>query len=142
GTYLLHLEPGDSVSLEGPRAPSMLASWVETAKSWPWAEQVAVARVPETAEALAPLFVGQNTLDERATVLFTGDPDVLSDAARTIVASATSSPSHATTRVMVAAEEAIIEPFGITVQPCHLDSASEGVLAGMDGPCVVRVAPE
>ena len=75
GTYLLHLEPGDSVSLEGPGAPSMLASWVETAKSWPWAEQVGVARDTEMAEALAPLFVGQNTLDERATVLFTGDPE-------------------------------------------------------------------
>ena len=136
GTYLLHLEPGDVVSLEGPGAPSMLASWVEAAKSWPWAEQVGVARDPETAEALAPLFVGQNTLDERATVLFTGDPGVLSEAARTIVASVTSSPSPATTRVMVTAEEAIIEPFGITVQPCRLDSASEGVLAGIDGPCV------
>ena len=142
GTYLLHLEPGDVVSLEGPGAPSMLASWVETAKSWPWAEQVGVARDTETAEALAPLFVGQNTLDERATVLFTGDPGVLSEAARTIVASVTSSPSLATTRVMVTAEEAIIEPFGITVQPCRLDSASEGVLAGIDGPCVVRVVAE
>jgi hypothetical protein len=142
GTYLLHLEPGDVVSLEGPGAPSMLASWVESAKSWPWAEQVGVARDPETAEALAPLFVGQNTLDERATVLFTGDPGVLSEAARTIVASVTSSPNLATTRVMVTAEEAIIEPFGITVQPCRLDSASEGALAGIDGPCVVRVVAE
>ena len=93
GTYLLHLEPGDVVSLEGSGAPSMLASWVETAKSWPWAEQVGVARDTETAEALAPLFVGQNTLDERATVLFTGDPGVLSESASTIVASVTSSPS-------------------------------------------------
>jgi hypothetical protein len=142
GTYLLHLEPGDVVSLEGPGAPSMLASWVETAKSWPWAEQVGVARDTETAEALAPLFVGQNTLDERATVLFTGDPGVLSEAARTIVASVTSNPSLATTRVMVTAEEATIEPFGITVQPCRLDSESEDVLAGIDGPCVIRVAAE
>ena len=130
------------VSLEGPGAPSMLASWVETAKSWPWAEQVGVARDTETAEALAPLFVGQNTLDERATVLFTGDPGVLSEAASTIVASVTSSPSLATTRVMVTAEEAIIEPFGITVQPCRLDSASEGVLAGIDAPCLIRVVAE
>jgi hypothetical protein len=142
GTYLLHLEPGDVVSLEGPGAPSMLASWVETAKSWPWAEQVGVARDTEMAEALAPLFVGQNTLDERATVLFTGDPGVLSEAARTIVASVTSSPSLATTRVMVTAEAAIIEPFGITVEPCRLDSASEDVLVGIDGPCVIRVAAE
>jgi hypothetical protein len=142
GTYLLHLEPGDSVSLEGPGAPSMLASWVEAAKSWPWAEQVGVARDPEMAEALARLFVGQNTLDERATVLFTGDPGVLSGAARTIVASVTSSPSPATTSVMVTAEEAVIEPFGITVKPCRLDSASEGALAGIDDPCVVHVVAE
>ena len=142
GTYLLHLEPGDGVSLEGPGAPSMLASWVETAKSWPWAEQVGVARDPETAEALAPRFVGQNTLIERATVLFTGDPGDLSEATRTIVASVTSSPSLSSTRVRVTAEEAIIEPFGITVQPCRLDSASEGVLADIDGPCVIRVAAE
>ena len=142
GSYLLHLEPGDVVSLEGPGAPSMLASWVETAKSWPWVEQVGVARDTETAEALAPLFVGQNTLDERATVLFTGDPRVLSEAASTIVASVTSSPSHATTRVMVTAEEAIIEPFGITVRPCRLDAASEGVLAGIDAPCLIRVVDE
>ena len=142
GTYLLHLEPGDVVSLEGPGAPSMLASWVETAKSWPWAEQVGVARDTEMAEALAPLFVGQNTLDERATVLFTGDPGVLSESASTIVASVTSSPSLATTRVMVTAEEAIIEPFGITVQPCRLDSASEGALAGIDAPCLIRVVAE
>jgi hypothetical protein len=142
GTYLLNLEPGDVVSLEGPGAPSMLASWVETAKSWPWAEQVGVARDTETAEALAPLFVGQNTLNERATVLFTGDPGVLSGAASTIVASVTTSPSHATTRVMVTAEEAVIEPFGITVQPCRLDSASEGVLAGIDAPCLIRVVAE
>ena len=74
GTYLLHLEPGDVVSLEGPDAPSMLAAWVEAAKSWPWAEQVGVAHDAETAEALAPLFVGQVSLDERATLLFTGDP--------------------------------------------------------------------
>ena len=142
GTYLLHLEPGDVVSLEGPGAPSMLASWVETAKSWPWAEQVGVARDTETAEALAPLFVGQNTLDERATVLFTGDPGVLSEAASTIVASVTSSQSLTTTRVMVTAEEAIIEPFGITVQPCRLDSASEGVLGGIDAPCLIHVVAE
>ena len=43
---------------------------------------------------------------------------------------------------MVTAEEAIIEPFGITVQPCRLDSASEGVLAGIDDLCLVRVATE
>jgi len=142
GTYLLHLEPGDVVSLEGPGAPSMLATWVETAKSWPWAEQVGVARDTEMAEALAPLFVGQNTLNERATVLFTGDPGVLSESASTIVASVTSSPSLATTRVMVTAETAIIEPFGITVQPCRLDPASEGALAGIDAPCLVRVVAE
>ena len=120
----------------------MLASWAEAAKSWPWAEQVGVARDTETAEALAPLFVGQNTLDERATVLFTGDPGVLSESASTIVASVTSSPSLATTRVIVTAETAIIEPFGITVQPCRLDSASESALAGIDGPCVIRVVAE
>jgi hypothetical protein len=142
GTYLLHLEPGAVASLEGPGAPSMLASWVEAAKSWPWAEQVGVARDTETAEALAPLFVGQTTLDERATVLFTGDPGVLSEAARTIVASVTSSPSLAATRVVVSAQEAIIEPFGITVQACRLDSASESALAGLDGPCAVRVVAE
>ena len=142
GTYLLHLEPGDVVSLEGPGASSMLASWVETAKSWPWAEQVGVARDTETAEALAPLFVGQNTLDERATVLFTGDPGVLSESASTIVASVTSSPSLATTCVMVTAEKAIIEPFGITVQPCRLDAASEGALAGIDVSCLIRVVAE
>ena len=142
GTYLLHLEPGDVVSLEGPGALSMLASWVETAKSWPWAEQVGVVRDTETAETLAPLFVDQKTLDERATVLFTGDPGVLSEAASTIVASVTSSPSLATTRVMVTAEEAIIEPFGITVRPCRLDSVSEGVLAGIDAPCLIRVMAE
>ena len=134
GRISLHLEPGDVVSLEGPDAPSMLAAWVETAKSWPWAEQVGVARDTETAEALAPLFVGQNTLDERATVLFTGDPGVLSEAASTIVASVTSSPSRATTRVTVTAEGALIEPFGITVRPCRLDPASEGVLAAIDHP--------
>jgi hypothetical protein len=142
GTYLLDLEPGDVVSLEGPGAPSMLGSWVETAKSWPWAEQVGVARDTETAEALAPLFVDQNTLDERATVLFTGDPGALSGAASTIMASVTSSPSLATTRVMVSTEEAIIEPFGITVRPCRLDSAAEGVLAGIDAPCLIRMVVE
>lgn len=142
GTYLLHLEPGHVVSLEGPGAPSMLACWVETAKSWPCAEQVGVARDTEMAEALAPLFVSQNTLDERATVLFSGDPGVLSEAASTIVASVTSKPSLATTRVTVSAEEAVIEGFGITVRPCHVDSVSEGVLAGIDAPCLIGVVAE
>jgi hypothetical protein len=40
----------------------------------PVAEQVGVARNREMAEALAPLFVGQNTFDERASVLPYGDP--------------------------------------------------------------------
>ncbi len=142
GTYLLHLEPGDVVSLEGPGAPSMLASWVQTAKSWPWAEQVGVAREIETAEALASLFVDQNTLDERATVLFTGDPGVLSEAASAIVASVTSIPSRATVRVRASAEGAFIESFGITVRPCRLDPASEGVLEAIDDPCLISVVAE
>jgi hypothetical protein len=140
GTYLLHLEPGEVVSLEGPDAPSMLASWVQTAKSWPWAEQVAVARDAETAEALAPLFVGQGSLEERATVLYTGDPGVLSVAARTTVASVTSSPSPDSTRVIVTVAGAFIESLGVTVRPCRLDPASENVLAAIDDPCLIRVA--
>lgn len=132
GTYLLHLEPGDVVSLEGPRAPSMLAAWVEAAKSWPWAEQIGVAREPETAEAMAPLFAGQNTFDERATVLFIGDPGVLTEAARVIAGSVTSSAGAWPARVTVSAEEAIIEPLGIAVRPCGLDAADEEALAGVD----------
>jgi LysM repeat protein len=73
GTYLLHLEAGDVVSLDGPDAPAMLAAWVEAAKSWPWAEQVGVARDAKAAEAMAPFFVGQGSFEERATVLFTGE---------------------------------------------------------------------
>ncbi len=138
GTYLLHLEPGDVVSLEGPGAPSMMAAWVQAAKSWPWAEQLGVARDAETAEALAPLFVGQNSLDERATVLFTGDPGVLSEAASKTVAAVTSSPSFSTMHVMATAEGAFIEPFGITVRPCRLDPASEAALEAVDAPCLVR----
>ena len=132
GTYLVHLEPGDVVSLEGPDAPSMLAAWVEAAKSWPWVEQVCVARDTETAEALAPLFIGQNTPDERATMLYTGDPSVLSESAARTVASVTSNSSRATTSVTVTAEGAVIEPFHIAVRPCRLDPASEGALAAMD----------
>jgi hypothetical protein len=132
GTYLLHLEPGDVVSLEGPDAPSMLAAWVEAAKSWPWAEQVGVARDSETAEALAPLFFGQRTPEERATVLFTGDPSVLSESAARTVASVTSNSSRATTSVTVTAEGAVIEPFHIAVRPCRLDPALEGALAAID----------
>ena len=139
GTYLLHLEPGDVVSLEGPAALSMLAAWVEAAKSWPWAEQVGVARDAAAAEALAPLFVGQQNLEERATVLFTGDPGALSASTSEIVASVTSVPSRATTRVTVSAEGAFVEPFGITVRPCRLDPAAEGVLAAVDDPCMIRV---
>ena len=142
GTYLLHLEPGDVVSLEGADAPAMLAAWVEAAKSWPWAEQVGLARDAATAEALAPLFVGQSSLEERATVLFTGDPGVLSASTSAIVASVTSAPSRATTRFMVSAEGALIEPFGIMVRPCRLDRASEGVLEAIDDPCLIRVVAE
>jgi hypothetical protein len=145
GTYLLHLESGDVVSLEGPDAASMLAAWVQTTKSWPWAEQVGMARDAETAEALAPLFVGQNSLEERATLLYTGDPGVLSEAASAIVASVTSVtsvPRRATVRVIVTADEAFIEPFGITVRPCRLDPAAEGVLASIDDPCLIPVALE
>jgi hypothetical protein len=142
GTYLLHLEPGDVVSLEGPGAPSMLASWIQTAKSWPWTEQVGVARDAATAEALVPLFVGQSTFDERATVLFTGDPALLSVAASTTVASVTSSPSRATTRVMATAESAFIEPLGVTVRPCHLDRGTEAALEAVDAPCLVRLVAE
>jgi hypothetical protein len=141
GTYLLHLEPGDVVSLEGPDAPAMLAAWVEAAKSWPWAEQVGVARDAASAEALAPLFGGQSSLEERATVLFTGDPGVLSASTSTIVASVTSVPSRATTRVTVSAEGAFIEPFGITVRPCRIDPAAEALLAA-DDPCLSRVVAE
>ncbi|HVA05747.1 MAG TPA: hypothetical protein VNG12_03295 [Acidimicrobiales bacterium] len=142
GTYLLHLEPGDVVSLDGPGATSMLAAWVQSAKSWPWAEQVGMACDAEAAEALAPLFVGQNSLEERATLLYTGDPGVLSETASTIVASVTSVPSRATVRVRATAEGAFIEPFGITVRPCRLDPATEGVLAAIDDPCLIRVAAE
>ena len=40
---------------------------------------------------------------------------------------------------MVTAEEAIIEPFGITVQPCRLDSASEGAAGGLSTHlCLIR----
>ena len=138
GTYLLHLEPGDVVSLEGPDAPSMLAAWVEAAKSWPWAEQVGVARDSETAEALAPLFFGQRTPEERATVLFTGDPSVLSESAARTVASVTSNSSRATTSVTVTAEGAVIEPFDIAVRPCRLDPASEGALAAIDDQRLTR----
>ena len=53
----------------------------------------------------------------------------------------TSSPRLAAT-ALVTAEEAIIEPFGITVQPCRLDCASKGALAGIDAPCLVRVVAE
>jgi hypothetical protein len=142
GTYLLHLEPGDVVSLEGPGAPSMLAAWVETAKSWPWAEQVGMARDAETAEALAPLFVGQNNIQERATVLYMGDPGVLSEAASAIVASVTSIPSRAAVRVTATAEGAFIEPFGLMVRPCRLDAASGDVLASIDDPCLIRLVAE
>ena len=45
-------------------------------------------------------------------------------------------------RVMVTAEGAIIEPFGITVRPCRLDPASEGVLEGIDAPCLIGVVAE
>jgi hypothetical protein len=142
GTYLLHLEPGDVVSLEGPGAPSMLTSWVQAAKSWPWAEQVGIARDAATAEALVPLFVGQNTLDERATVFFTGDPGALSASASTTAASVTSSRSRATTRVTATAESAFVEPLGVTVRPCHLDRSSEAALEAIDAPCLVRVVAE
>jgi LysM domain len=142
GTYLLHLGPGDVVSLEGPEAPSMLAAWVQAAKSWPWAEQMAVARDAETAQVLAPLFAGQVSLEERATVLFSGDASLLSEPARSTVASVTSHPDLAATRVKVASEEAFIEPFGIAVRPCLLDSVSEDALERMDGSRLIGVVTE
>jgi hypothetical protein len=139
GTYLLHLEPGQKVALEGPQAPAMLAAWMEAAKSWPWAEQVSVAEGAESAESLTPLFAGQVSVDQRGTVMFAGDPGTLSEEARRTVAAVTFEPSDATTRVMVTSERAFVEPFGITVQPCTLKKDSARVLAGIfDGPSRIR----
>ena len=139
GTYLLHLEPGQEVALEGPQAPAMLAAWVEAAKSWPWAEQVSVADDTESAESLTPLFAGQVSVDQRGTVMFVGDPGTLSEEARRTVGAVTLGPSDAMTRVMVTSERAFVEPFGITVQPCTLKNESARVLAGIfDGPSRIR----
>ncbi len=124
GTYLLHLEPGQEVALEGPEAAAMLAAWAEAAKSWPWAEQVSVAHDAESAESLAPLFAGQISVDERGTVMFGGDPGALSEEARKTVATVTLEPSDTTTRVVTTSERAFVEPFGITVRPCALDAQS------------------
>jgi hypothetical protein len=143
GTYLLHLEPGQEVALEGPQAPAMLAAWMEAAKSWPWAEQVSVAADAESAESLTPLFAGQVSVDQRGAVMFAGDPGTLSEEARRTVASVTLEPTDATTRIMATSERAFVEPFGITVQPCTLKEESARLLAGIfDGPSRIRAVGE
>jgi DNA-binding SARP family transcriptional activator len=143
GTYLLHLEPGQELSLGGPQAKAMLAAWAQAAESWPWSEQVSVANDAEAAEALAPLFADQTGVDERGTAMFVGDPAELSEKARRTVATVTPEPNDSGTSVVATPERAFIEPFGITVRPCLLGEATAHTLAGIfDGPSRIRAVKD
>jgi DNA-binding SARP family transcriptional activator len=131
GTYLLHLSPGDAVSMEGPDAKAMLRAWTAAVMSWPWSEQVAVSLGSEEAEELAPLFAGQTIPDERGTLLYLGDPADLSEVARSTVAAVTPGPSSGAISVVALSDRAVIEPFGISLRSCALSEEHEGGLQGI-----------
>jgi hypothetical protein len=128
GTYLLHLDPGEAVSIEGPGRQSMVRSWTAALVSWPWAEQVAVTHSLAEAEALAPLYVGQVTPDERGTVFLLGDPADLTAAARMTIAAAVSGPSLGGCHIVALADRVVLEPSGIALRPCGLSVEHEGAV--------------
>ncbi len=128
GTYLLHLDPGEVVSIEGPARQSMVRSWTAALVSWPWAEQVAVTESLDEAEALAPLYVGQVTPDERGTVFLFGDPADLTDAARMTIAAVVPGPSVGGVHIVALADRVVLEPSGIALRPCGLSIEHEGAV--------------
>jgi DNA-binding SARP family transcriptional activator len=131
GTYLLHLAPGDAVSVEGPGAAAMLRSWRAAATAWPWAEQVPVVTDAEGAEreVVHHGYAGQVGLDERGTVLYVGDSSGLSPLAMATAARAGEELPGAPLRVVATETEAVIDPYEIIVRPCALDPEAERALA-------------
>jgi hypothetical protein len=141
GTYLLHLDPGEVVSIEGPGRQSMMRSWTAALVSWPWAEQVAVTQSLTEAEALAPLYVGQATPDERGTVFLLGDPAGLTDAARTTIAAVVAGPSVGGRHIVALPDRVVLEPSGIALRPCGLSIEHEGaVQCALDERSLIPVA--
>jgi hypothetical protein len=141
GTYLLHLDPGEVVSIEGPGRQSMMRSWTAALVSWPWAEQVAVTQSLAEAAALAPLYVGQSTPDERGTVFLLGDPSGLTDSARTTIAAVVGGPSVGGRHIVALPDRVVLEPSGIALRPCGLSVEHEGaVQCALDERSLIPVA--
>jgi DNA-binding SARP family transcriptional activator len=141
GTYLLHLDPGEVVSIEGPGRQSMVRSWTAALVSWPWAEQVAVTQSLDEAEALAPLYVGQVTPDERGTVFLLGDPAGLTEPARMTIAAVVPGPSVGGRHIVALADRVMLEPSGIALRPCGLSIEHEGaVQCALDERSLIPVA--
>ena len=121
GSYLVPLEPGKIVAVEGPDAAGVLRALVSTASCWPWAEQVVVTEDPVLAQAEVRLAEGQDDVFERGRIVFTGDPSELSPATRARVGILGGGIADHDVRIATAGDRAVIEPFGIAVRPCSLD---------------------
>lgn len=120
GTYLLHVGPGEAVTVDGEGAAGMLRAWEAAVRAWPWAEQAPVAASAKEAADLAPLYRGQVTVTERGTVAYFASPEDLGPDVAATVGAASQANAEAGFSVVTGGELAKIEPWGVVVRASSL----------------------
>ncbi|MGO9457275.1 MAG: LysM peptidoglycan-binding domain-containing protein, partial [Acidimicrobiales bacterium] len=131
GAWLVPLAPGQVLPVIGPESGAMAAAMHEVARSWSWAEGLVVTDDPDEAERAS----GPGGTEGH--LLFFGDPDLLSPAARDRAAVVTtrSVPASDLT-VVIDARAASLHPLGLTLRPSLLRPAEQAAIAELVEPPV------
>ncbi|HEX4128276.1 MAG TPA: LysM peptidoglycan-binding domain-containing protein [Acidimicrobiales bacterium] len=120
GTWFIPLEPGDVLPLLGEAAPALWRAARAAVGSWAWSDTIVVTEDPDD-EALRDEPGAVPHLPR--TVLFCGDPAVLSPPVAARCAVITMEPVAATDlTLLVDRQAATVHPMGLVVRP-HLQSA-------------------
>jgi hypothetical protein len=122
GTWLVSVPPSGCVSVLGPSAKSLVSAMKLMAESWSWSESVTICfDLVELAAAVA-LVDTTRTDGPARSVLFIGNPELISPEIRSGCAVLTTSPeASAETIVVVDTRSATLHPLGISLQPHGLD---------------------
>ncbi len=136
GTWLLPVHQGTSVAVVGPRAEDLVLAMCAAATTWSWHEDLVVTSdvrvVTEVLNRAVRPSAGAQTAGPH--VLFVGDPEALSAAARQHCAVLTTRPAGADVTVLVDDLAASAHPLGLTVRPPLLDASRAVAVEALTDP--------
>ncbi len=136
GTWLLPVHAGTSVAVLGPRAQDLVLAMRAAATTWSWHEDLVVTGdagvATEVLDRAVRPAAGAGTAGPQ--VLFVGDPEALSAAARQSCAVLTTRQVGAEVTVLVDDRAASAHPLGLTVRPPLLDASRAVAVEALTGP--------